>query len=75
MRLKAWVHADSSNGYMWNWKLYTGKEDIATDSTLGFDDHRLTNKGYHMYMEIFYSSPAVFRDLRAKGFEGCGTIR
>ena len=24
--LKAWVLADTSNGYAWNWKLYTGKQ-------------------------------------------------
>ena len=24
--MKAWVLADSTNGYVYNWKLYTGKE-------------------------------------------------
>ena len=27
--VKAWVLADSSNGYTWNWMLYTGKENGA----------------------------------------------
>ena len=39
------------------------------------DDDRLKNKGYHVYMDNFYTSPALFRDLRDRGFEACGTIR
>lgn len=82
--MKAWVLADAANGYVWNWKLYTGKEDDSLPSSLGLahrvvldllDDDRLTNKGYHVYMKNFYTSPALFRDLREKQFEACGTIR
>ena len=29
--LKAWVLADSTNGYVWGWKLYTGKEGGTTE--------------------------------------------
>ena len=25
--MKAWALADSKTGYIWNWKLYTGKDD------------------------------------------------
>ena len=32
--MKAWVLADGANGYVWNWKLYTGKEDDS-HATLG----------------------------------------
>ena len=39
------------------------------------DDDRLKNKGYHVYMDNFYTSPALLRDLRDEGFEACGTIR
>ena len=28
-----------------------------------------------MYMDNFYSSPALFQDLREQGFEACGTLR
>ena len=81
--MKAWVLADGVNGYVWNWKLYTGKED-ESHTTLGLahrvvldllNDDRLQNKGYHVYMDNFYTSPALFRDLRDQGFEACGTIR
>ena len=81
--MKAWVLADAANGYVWNWKLYTGKEDDSLTSSLGLahrvvldllDDDWLKSKGYHVYMDNFYTSPALFRDLR-EGFEACGTIR
>ena len=39
------------------------------------DDDRLKNKGYHVYMDNFYTSPALYRDLREEGFEACGRIR
>ena len=27
--MKAWVLADAANGYVWDWRLYAGKEDDA----------------------------------------------
>ena len=32
-------------------------------------------KGYHIYMDNFYILPALFTDLKRKGFEACGTVR
>ena len=64
--MKAWVLADSSNGYVWNWKLYTGKEDDTPVSPFGLahrvvlellDDDRLRSKGYRIFTDNFYSSP------------------
>ena len=81
--IKAWVLADAANGYVWNWKLYTGKEDNVP-ANLGLvhrvvldllDDDRLRNKGYRIFMDNFYSSPDLFRDLQKEGFEACGTLR
>ena len=61
--------------------MYTGMEDdslitlgLAHQVVLDLNDDRLQNKGYHEYMDNFYTSPALFRDLRDKGFEACGTI-
>ena len=81
--MKAWVLADAANGYVWDWRLYAGKEDDAPSSlglahrvVLDLLDHdHLKNKGYHVYMDNFYTSPALFKDLRERGFESCGTIR
>ena len=82
--MKAWVLADSSNRYVWNWKLYTGKDVDAPDSPLGLahrvvlellDDDRLRSKGYRIFTDNFYSSPHLFKDLQKEGFEACGTLR
>lgn len=76
--------ADSANGYIWNWKLYTGKDESVPASDLGLahrvvldllDDDRLKSKGYRVFTDNFYSSPALFRDLLKDGFEACGTVR
>ena len=81
--MKAWVLADSSNGYVWNWKLYTGKEDDTPVSPFGLahrvvlellDDDRLRSKGYRIFTDNFYSSPDLFKDLQKEGFEACGTL-
>ena len=78
--LKAWVLADSSNGYTWGWKLYTGKEGDRGDHGLAhqvvlelLDDPRLEGKGYIVFTDNFYTSPALFRHLATKGFGACGT--
>ena len=69
--IKAWVLADSSNGYTWGWKLYTGKEE-GESSDLGLShrvvidltsDERLQDKGYRVFTDNFYTSPALFSDL------------
>ena len=80
--LKAWVLADSTNGYTWAWKLYTGKEanqiehGLAHRVVVGLvNDHRLEQKGYIVFTDNFYSSPALFKDLTEHGFGACGTAR
>ena len=35
----------------------------------------LKNRGHHVYTDNFYTSPALFADLRSKGFGACGTLR
>ena len=80
--MKAWVLADSINGYTWGWKLYTGKEGERHEYGLAhrvvtelLDDQRLEGKGYIIYTDNFYSSPMLFRELIEKGFGACGTAR
>ena len=80
--LKAWVLADSTNGYCWDWKLYTGREGNTTEHGLAHrvvmdlvSHQRLTEKGYLLFTDNFYSSPALFKDLADHGFGACGTAR
>ena len=35
----------------------------------------LAGKGYHMYTDNYYTSPALFSELIENGFEACGTVR
>ena len=67
--MKAWVLADSTNGYVYNWKLYTGKE---TNNTVEKGlAHRvvlellqdLVGNTYEVYVSNFYTSPAHLLDL------------
>ena len=78
--MKAWVLADSSNGYTYNWELYTGKQ--GRQEGVGLAHHvvmshakPLEGKGYHIYCDNFYTSPDLFADLQKAGFEACGTVR
>ena len=59
----------------------TGKDD-SLDSELGMISavvlrlvEPLQGGGHHLYMDNFYTSPLLFRELRQCGFEACGTIR
>ena len=61
---------------------YTGKEGDRAEQGLAHrvvmqlvDDVRLQGKGYVIFTDNFYSSPALFRDLTEKGFGGVGTAR
>ena len=82
--MKAWVLADSINGYTWGWHLYTGKEGEDNRSVRGLahrvvmglvDNEQLKQKGYIVYTDNFYSSPALFRELLQEGFGAVGTVR
>ena len=35
----------------------------------------LEGKGYHVYLDNIYASPALCKYLFTKGFESCGTLR
>ena len=58
--MKAWVLADSLNGYSWGWKLYTGKDGSSGGPGLAHrvvmdlaDDQRLEGKGYFILALTF----------------------
>ena len=80
--MKAWVLAEAKSGYTREWVLYTGKEEGQKEVGLAhqvvlrlLNDERLQNKGYVVVMDSFYSSPQLFKDLIARGFGACGTVR
>ncbi|XP_060757078.1 piggyBac transposable element-derived protein 4 isoform X1 [Neoarius graeffei] len=78
---KLFVLADSSNGYTVEFALYTGKTNVHTGQGLSYDSvmslmtRSCLGSGYHVYMDSFYTSPKLFRDLHAQNFAACGTYR
>ena len=79
--IKLWVLADSSNGYTIDFNIYIGKAAGRTVSAngLGYDVvMRLMapyfNLGYHLFVDNFYSSLTLFKDLFENGVLATGTI-
>ena len=78
--IKVWVLADSTTGYFWKFKVYTGKGDCQTDKSLGglvvcSLTKELQNKYHHVYFDNFFTSPDVLIDLHDRGIYSCGTAR
>ena len=61
---------------------YTTGKDSSLDGAKGHTHsvvmklvEGLEKKGHHIYCDNFYSSPALFTNLRENGFCACGTLR
>ncbi len=80
--LKLWVLADSDNGYTVDFNVYTGKnaaKDISQhglsyDVVMELMDPYL-GQGYHLYLDNFYTSPQLVKDLFSKGTPSVGTVK
>ena len=78
--IKLWVLADSSNGYTVDFNVYIGKaagRQVSANG-LGYDVVMklmapLFNQGYHLYVDNFYTSLTLFKDLFARGVPATGT--
>ena len=78
--MKAWALADSTLGYICNWKLYCGKEEEQGHEPLGERVvvellSGLKKKGYHVYFDNFYTSPTLCKRLFILGFGSWFTVR
>ena len=77
--VKVWVLSDSATGYIHKFKIYTGKDDAITHglaySVFTELMSELKNKGYHLYMENYYTSPKLVNDLFKDGIYTSGTVR
>ena len=79
--LNAWVCANSTNGYVYNWELYCGKSEEPTGRhglTHNVVTHLLLpiyNQGHIVYMDNYFPSPALFDELAENQTGACGTLR
>ena len=77
--MKLWVLADSRSGYTFNFEIYLGKSDKILKFGLAYDVVMnlmkvLTNQGYHLYFDNFYTSTKLLKDLLVVGTYACGTM-
>ena len=76
--MKLWVLADSITGYTCNFEVYLGKKE-KSQFGLGYDVvmklcKHLCGMGYKLFVDNFYTSVRLFRDLLQNGITACGTI-
>ena len=76
---KVWVRADSSNGYISDFAVYTGKEGTVQKDLGGKVVKNLVQPlaggHYHIYFDNYFSSVKLFEDLLQDGTYACGTYR
>ncbi|XP_039521764.1 piggyBac transposable element-derived protein 4-like [Pimephales promelas] len=73
--LKLFVLADSSNGYTVDFFMNQTGHGLSYEAVTSLLDHTFLGSGYHVYMDDFYTSPKLLKDLFAMKFGACGTYR
>ena len=79
--IKLWVLADSSNAYVQDFNIYIGKEAgrEVSKNGLGYDVvlrlmQNYLDQGYHLFIDNFYTSMTLAKDLFNRGTLLTGTI-
>ncbi|XP_052446673.1 uncharacterized protein LOC127988134 isoform X9 [Carassius gibelio] len=78
---KLFVLEDSLCGYTWDFFIYEAKvysensNGISYDSVMSLANEKLLGSGYKLFVDNFYTSPKLFRDLLQKKIWACGPVR
>jgi len=78
---KIWSLCDSITGYLFNCRIYLGKEDVVDNETLLgervvltlIDGHNF--EGKHLYFDNFFTSFSLLEKLKLQRISATGTIR
>ena len=75
-----WMRAETENGYVSAFEVYTGKKGDSVEHGLGATvvkklSNDLHHTYRHLYFDIFFSSVELLLDLLPVGLYGCGTLR
>lgn len=82
--IKIYETCDSKSGYVYNFKIYTGKDNVSSDknSLLGVSGTvvlellvGLIGTGRSLFIDNWYSSPYLFKKLHDEKVNVCGTVR
>ena len=77
---KVWVRADSVNGYVCQYEVYTGKQGSTKEVGLGGNvvvrlTRDLVGRSYHVFVDNFFSSIDLFLQLLSDKIYATGTLR
>ena len=78
--IKVWVRADSHNGYICDYQVYTGKDGDTATSDLGGAvvrklSQEISHKNHHLYYDNYFTSVPLMEDLLRKKIYFCATFR
>ena len=78
--IKTWVRADSTNGYISEFEIYTGKEGDQPTRNLGENvvkklSQTLVGGNYHLYFDNYFTTIPLLQQLLQDDIYACGTFR
>ncbi|XP_051761697.1 piggyBac transposable element-derived protein 4-like isoform X4 [Ctenopharyngodon idella] len=80
MGYKLFALTDCTCGYTWDFFIYEGKsctsqsEGLSYESVMALVDENMLGSGYKLFVDKFYTSPTLFRDLLCKKIWACGPV-
>ena len=79
--IKVFVLADSTNGYIYRFQIYTGKGCESADATVGLCScsvidlmQGLEPNHHKLITDNYYTSPELYLYLYSRGVNACGTV-